>query len=263
MVNLFDRKWLEKITEKWHIKVLSVAAALILMIFYRTSALETRFFSAPLLIQGNDRLVPSNTYAQYVRVSLRGEANNINPILEEDINVYIDLTRYTAEGTYRVPVQIRRTGSAYGVEALEISVDPIEISIRLEEKITRHIPVVPVFSGIIAEGYELTGQSIAPTGVVAEGPRSSLESIYEFHTGTINLEGRYNDFSVIVNILNSEPFITIHGTRMAEYRGVISRRDLGGTGGILDSILEETENYEDTENMESADDDSPLDENEI
>ena len=218
------RKWLDKITEKWPIKVLSVAAALVLMIFYRMNTLETRFFSAPLNVQGNERLLPSNTYAQNIRVSLRGEANNIYPILEEDIEVFIDLSRYTNEGVYRAPVQIRRTGSARGVEALEISVDPIEIPIRLEEKVSKHIPVVPVFGGTIAEGYELTSQSIIPTSVIAEGPRSSLESIHLFNTGTIDLEGRFDDFSVFVNILNNDPLIIIYGTRMVEYRGTINRR---------------------------------------
>ena len=214
-------KLLSKIIEKWPAKVLSVAAALIISIFYRINTLETRFVSVPLLLESADSFIPSSSYTRTVRVSLRGEANSIYPILEEDIEAYIDLKKYTQEGVYRIPVQIRKKGSALGVEPLEISVVPIEIALVLEQKTSRSIPVYPVFSGKIAEGYEMTGQSIFPPEVIAEGPRSALEAIYEFNTDTINLDGRYENFTVMANIINNNPLITIYGGRICEYRGVI------------------------------------------
>ena len=218
-----NRKLLEKITEKWPVKVLSVAAALILSVFHRMNTLETRFFSAPLGIEAHETLVPANIFTQVIRVSIRGEANNIYPILEEDIETFIDLKRYTNEGNYRIPVQVRRKGSALGVDALEISVDPIEIPVRLEQRLSRNINISPVFRGSVAQGYELTSQSVVPAVVIAEGPRRSIEALHEFYTGIIDLEGRYEDFSIIVNIINDDPFIVIHGNRMVEYRGTIRR----------------------------------------
>jgi len=220
---LINRKLLEKITEKWPVKALSVAAALILFVFHRMNTLESRFFSAPLTIETNDIFVPANSFTGVIRVGLRGEANSIFPILEEDIETYIDLGRYTSEGLYRIPVQIRRKGSALGIQPLEVSVDPIEISVRLERKTIRNINIAPVFEGNVAEGYELTSQSIVPDVVIAEGPRSGIEALYEFSTGTIDLNGRYEDFSVIVNIINNDPLIVIHGNRMIEYKGTIRR----------------------------------------
>jgi len=225
---LNSRKLLLKITEKWPVKVLSVAAALLISVFHRINTLETRFFSSPLRVEYSDTLVPVNSYTQVVRVGLRGEAGSINPILENDIETYIDLKKYANEGSYRIPVQIQRKGSALGVESLEISVDPIEVTLRLENKISRNINIVPVFRGAVAQGYELTGQSITPAGVLAEGPRSGMEALYEFNTGTIDLEGRYEDFSIMVNIINDDPLIVIHGNRMIEYRGTI-RRIVRGT----------------------------------
>jgi len=109
---LNSRKLLLKITEKWPVKVLSVAAALILSIFYRMNTIETRSFSAPLRLESSVSFIPASSYVQAVRVSIRGESGNIQPILEEDIETFIDLKKYTSEGLYRIPVQIRRTGSA-------------------------------------------------------------------------------------------------------------------------------------------------------
>jgi YbbR domain-containing protein len=220
---LISSKLLAKIIEKWPAKVLSLAAALVIMIFYRMNTLETRFISVPLLVESADSLIPASSYARTVRVSLRGEAGSINPILEEDIEAYIDLKKYTAEGVYRIPVQIRKKGSALGVEPLEIAVVPIEITLALEQRTVKNIPVYPLFSGNIAEGYELTGQLVIPAEVKAEGPRSSLEAIYEFNTDTIILDGRYENFTVMVNIKNDNPQIIIHGSRIIEYNGTIRR----------------------------------------
>ena len=214
-------KLLAKVIEKWPAKALSVAAALVISIFYRMNTLETRFISVPLQIESGESLIPASSYARTVRVSLRGEASGINPILEEDIEAYIDLKKYNGEGAYRIPVQIRKKGSALGVEPLEVSVVPIEITLILEQKAVRNIPVYPVFSGKIAEGYELTGQSILPAEVTAEGPKSALESIYEFLTETILLDGRHENFTVMANIINDNPQIIIHGGRICEYRGTI------------------------------------------
>ena len=216
-------KLLAKITDKWPVKVLSLAAAIIISVFYRMNTLETRFFTVPLIIIPSETLIPTGSFTSSVRISLRGEADGIQPILDEDIEAYIDLGRYSSEGSYRVPVQIRKKGSALGVEPLEISILPIEILLTLEQRITRNVNVFPVFSGTIAEGYEMTYQALIPGSVVAEGPRSILEYHIEFITETINLDRRYDDFSIMVNIINNNPMITIQGNRMLEFRGSIGR----------------------------------------
>ena len=212
-----------KITEKWPVKVLSLAAAVIISIFYRMNNLETRFITVPLLVESNNALIPVNSFAVSVRVSMRGEAEGIQPILAEDIEAYIDLERYANEGNYRVPVQVRKKGSALGVEPLEISVLPIEIPIILEQKVTRNVSVFPALSGTVAEDYELTNQSLIPSSVIVEGPRSILDGHIEFSTETINLDRRYNDFTVMVNIKNDNPLLSIYGSNLLEFRGSISR----------------------------------------
>ena len=211
------------IAEKWPVKVLSLAAAVIISIFYRMSSLETRFFTVPLLVETSDTLSPANSFPSSVKITMRGEAEGIQPILAEDIEAYIDLGRYANEGSYRVPVQIRKKGRALGVEPLEISVIPVDIPLLLEHKMTRNVSVFPVIRGSTAEGYALTGQSLTPASVIVEGPRSIIDSHIDFNTETIYLDGRYEDFSVMVNIKNDNPLLSIHGSNILEFRGSISR----------------------------------------
>jgi len=216
-------KLLSLVTEKWPVKVLSLAAALIISIFYRMSNLETRFFSVPLIIEASETLIPSSSFTSTVRISLRGGAEGIRQILDEDIEAYLDLGKYTNEGNYKAPVHIRKKGSALGVDLLEISVIPIEIPLSLEQKVTKTISVFPILNGTVADGYELTYHEVFPANVVAEGPRGFFEHHLEFYTEIINLDGRYDDFSLMVNIVNDNPLITIFGSKMLEFRGTIRR----------------------------------------
>ncbi|MDR0316088.1 MAG: hypothetical protein LBH97_04225 [Treponema sp.] len=128
------RKLLTRAVENWPAKVLSIALAFIIFIFHRMNTLETRFFSIPLSVETSSTLIPAGDYPQIIRVSLRGDTGSIYTISEGDIEVYIDLTKYENEGLYRAPVQIRKKGNALGVEPLEISVEPMEISLRLDQK---------------------------------------------------------------------------------------------------------------------------------
>lgn len=237
MSSLNSRKLLARAVEKWPAKVLSVAAALILLVFHRMSTLETRFFSTPLMVETGADLIPASSHTGIVRVSLRGDANSIYPILEEDIETYIDLKKFNAEGWYRVPVQVRKKDSALDVEPLEIAVDPLEISLRLERKISKNVPLTPVFRGAVQSGFDLVSQSLSPANVIAEGPASLLKDAVEFRTDAIDLEGRHEDFNVMVNIINPDPLIVIRGNGMTEFRGLIRRPSSVGLRSPDQTIL--------------------------
>jgi len=216
-------KLFSKITDKWTVKVLSLAAAIIISVFYRMNNLETRFFTVPLIIESSDTLLPANSFPRSVKISIRGESEKIQPVLAEDIDAFIDLKRYTNEGSYRIPVQIRKKGTALGVEPMEVSVLPVEIPLVLGQKMTRNINVFPVLYGTVADGYDLTSVSLTPSSVIAEGPRSIFDNRVEFNTEPINIDNRYEDFSAMISVKNDNPLLNIRGSGILEFKGVISR----------------------------------------
>ncbi|MDR1352355.1 MAG: hypothetical protein LBK05_03640 [Treponema sp.] len=215
------RKLLLKIIEHWPAKVLSIALAIGLFMFHRMSVLENRFLSVQLKVELDNTLAVASSYPRTVRVSLRGEANSIFPILDEDIEAYLDFTRYSEKGSYRVPVQIRRTGTALGVEPLEISVDPLEVTVRLDEKMSKEVPLKPGFEGYPESGYEMVSYTLTPPKVVVDGPKGLLEQLLELPTETIELGGRTEDFTAAVHILNKDPLLQIRGDGMAEVRALV------------------------------------------
>ncbi|MDR2028460.1 MAG: hypothetical protein LBP93_02850 [Treponema sp.] len=215
------RKLLARVAENWPAKVLSIGLAIILFVFHRMSVLEDRFFSVPLNVETNGHLVPSSSYPRMVRVSLRGDANSIYPIVEEDIEAYIDLGKYADPGSYRAPVQIRKKGTAQGVDALEISVDPLEVSLELDQRISKYVPLTPNFQGYLEPGYEMLSYTLEPSQVVIDGPLGLASGISELTTDFIELTGRNDDFSATVRILNRDPLLVIRGNGMAEFKGFV------------------------------------------
>jgi YbbR domain-containing protein len=223
MSSLNSRKLLARAAENWPAKVLSVALAIILFVFHRMSSLEDRFFSVPLKVEMDNSLVPASSYTRMIRVSLRGDATSIYPILEDDIEAYIDLKSYNTPGQYRVPVLIRKQGTALGVEPLEISVEPMEISLGLDRKISKYVPLTANFRGNVPPGYDLISHTLTPTQVVVDGPLTLLGNVSELYTDFIDLEGRSENFSATVNILNRDPLLVIRGSGTTEFHGFIQR----------------------------------------
>jgi hypothetical protein len=216
------RKIIAKAVENWPAKVLSVALAIIIFVFHRMSTMEDRFFSTPLNIEAQGNLIPSSSYPRMIRVTLKGDANSIFPILEDDIETYIDLGKYDTPGDYRAAVQIRKKGTALGVEPLEISVDPMEISISLDNKVSKFVPLTASLRGAVEPGYVLTSHSLNPTQVILDGPSELISNISELYTDFIDLDGRNRDFTVMVNILNRDPLLVIRGNGVTEFHGFIS-----------------------------------------
>jgi len=217
------RKLFAKTVESWPAKVLSLGLAIILFVFHRMSTLEERFFSVPLNIERKGSLMPSSSYPRMIRVGLRGEANSIYPILEDDIEVFVDMDKFDVPGVYTVPVQWRKKGTALRVEPLQITVDPIEITLSLDTKISKVVPLTVSLQGQVESGYTMTSYSLNPSHVVIDGPAELMWSLSEVFTEAIDLDGRRSDFTTTVNILNRDPLMVIRGNGTTEFHGIIGR----------------------------------------
>jgi hypothetical protein len=214
---------LAKAVENWPAKVLSIILAVFLFVFHRMSTVEERFFSVPLNVEAAGNLIPSSSYPRMIRLSMRGDPTSIYPILEDDIEAFADFGKFDVPGIYRSPVQIRKKGTALGVEPLEISVDPLEITLSLDYRISKFVPLTATLRGAPDSGYTLSSYTLNPTQVIIDGPSEVIAAISELRTDFIDLDGRTGDFSMMVNILNRDPLIVIRGNGITEFRGFVSR----------------------------------------
>jgi hypothetical protein len=213
----------KRMLANWPAKVLSLAAALLLFFFYRLNRLEDRYVSVPLSVSMNDEYVPSSQYPRSVRATLKGESSALSSIQEDDIRASLDLSGYRAEGQYRAPVQIERKGTALGVDPLEIRTDPSDVSITMEKRITRVVPVTPSFKGFLEPGYELLSFELSPSQVEISGPASSVNRALDVQTDFIELAGRNSDFIVKARIVKKDGLLSISGADSVEFRAVVQQ----------------------------------------
>ena len=89
MRNRNKRNILQKLLYKWDAKILSVILAIICVLLYRFSSLDTRNFSIPLNILINDSFVAVGSFPQKISVTIRGNEELIYSVLEEDLEAYV------------------------------------------------------------------------------------------------------------------------------------------------------------------------------
>jgi hypothetical protein len=223
---LVKRKFAARLFADWPAKVLSFAAALLLFFSYRLNRLEERYFSVPLELRVDRSLAVATSLSRSVRVTLRGESSGIFSIIEDDVTAVADLSSIRTPGSARVPVRIELGGSALDVSPLEISVDPPELALVLERRVSRLVPVTPSFKGYLATGYELANYSVIPAEVEVSGPAGAMAALADLGTDFIELAGRTEDFSARVRLLGREGLLTIEGPSEIEFRASV-RPSLG------------------------------------
>jgi YbbR domain-containing protein len=215
------RPLLERITDNWPAKIISLAAAALLFLFYRINTMEERFFSVPLRVSPPAGLAIAKPYPKSARVTLRGKAEAIFSVLEDDIEVYADFGRFNTEGQMRVPVRVKRTGSSLNIEPLDIRVEPAEISITLERHQVKTVPVRPVLTGTPPPGYDLVQSSVTPPALEISGARSVVNATDHLSTQEIDLSGRSADFTIEVPILRDSPLLTYPRDATVVFRGIV------------------------------------------
>ena len=214
-------RWSLIIERNWPAKVLSVVAAIILFLFYQATSLEERFFSVPLELIINESYAVSSSVPSSVRVSLRGSEENIFMILENDIEVYADFSTHSSEGLFRAPVKFRRAGAAEDIEQLEIRIEPAELTLELERKISKQVKIQPQLIGYPEKGWELDQFLLSMEETVVEGPKSHVESLEFIPTEEINLDGRNSDFYLRTRYKVNDPYLTFPSGDSVGFQGIV------------------------------------------
>ena len=191
---------LKKITHNWFPKCLCIVSAVALYMFAKTSRLETKTYSIPLVIKEDGNLCRSTLLPSHVNVIIRSEPDNISGIQNGDIQAVLDLSYYTKQGNYNVPVSASLASNVNLSAPVELTVYPEKISIDLEERVRKGVNVeVPVY-GNPKHGYEVEQIKVSPQQVVISGPKSMLENINQVSTVELSLEDKKENFTDVKKI---------------------------------------------------------------
>jgi hypothetical protein len=189
--------------------------------FHNINLLKSRTISSKLQIEGHTNLVITNIVPENISVTLVGNEEDIIDISGEDIITFVDISDFTEKGTYRVPVQIIKTGDVLKIDTLEISVEPVDIRIQLDNMSKRLVTITPAISGSLAAGYDLVSENVEPSQIQIEGPETSIAGIDTITTVPFDISDRYSDFSTRLELVIPGQLFTIHGHSSVEYSAAI------------------------------------------
>ena len=202
-------RFFKVITRNWAAKLFCFAIAVVVVLFNRMDKIEDRTMNIPFKLYTNSEYITVQDIPRTIKVSLRGNKDDIYSILSSDLTAFADFTNVAENGSYARPIKIERSGSALYITPLEIHTTPNQINLAFERKTIKRIPLEPVVRGTPAEGYEISGTFLSPNFVTVEGPESVLDSISSFKTTSVDLDGHSDNFSVQVGVENSNKFVRV------------------------------------------------------
>ncbi len=218
---MITHELLRHVFNRWSIKILCVGTAILLYLLFRVNTLAEREVAILLEVISPRDYIVSSDYPSSINVTLRGDEETVKGVLVDDIEASVNLSEYSQEGTYRVPVEINKKGTALQPEALEVRPQSRELTFSLERKTIRSLIVRPELSGFPALGYELIQSFVSPSSITVIGPYRQMENLFEMSTEIIDISGRREDFTVTTRVVRPSPQIEIPGGQIVEFRGVI------------------------------------------
>jgi len=143
-------------------------------------------------------LIQTEFYTQNIEVRVRGTLGKIRRVealnLTYLVDLYADLTSDPADGTafippgfYAIPVIKKRLAPPPGVDIIHVK--PAYITVELDRKEIRSLPVTVVLTGEPAMGYEVAHTKSEPATVALTGPESLFKKITGIQTKPVDITG--------------------------------------------------------------------------
>ncbi|MEM5948784.1 CdaR family protein [Spirochaetia bacterium 38H-sp] len=233
---------IEGIRGRFPALIVSILIAVTLFFIHRLGSIEERFLSVPIEVKMPDNLISRNPLPEKVRLTLRGESDEIYSVIPEDLSVYADFTAIRVPGEHTVALQLIRSSSATNAN-VEYILEPSSVRLELAEKLSKTLEVIPRFSGVPAPGYTQVGYTVSPSYVLVEGPSDVLGGIDSISTEQIDLSGKKSDIVSKVRLVIPAPGVVVPGGNVVDLivniRELVEEREFSNLDVVFLDLLPE------------------------
>lgn len=156
---------------------------------------EKTYYDIPVVLQNEDILAERGlmivSERPTVTLHLSSTRTNLNQLNESNINVIANVNSIVTAGTHELPYSVSYPGNVPSGSVARQSSRPDMVTLKVENKITKQVPVVPVYSGSVAEGLVADKGNVVLDNAFIEvsGPESVLEQITKAMI-FVDLEGK-------------------------------------------------------------------------
>lgn len=126
-----------------------------------------------------------------VSVSIEGQERLLKKLRHEDVAVVIDLSN-VKKGNMFFPLTADNVTLPNTHTVTDIS--PQTVKLRIEEKITKRVPVRTIIFGLPAPGFAIKGITVVPKTITIKGTENVVAKVYSVKTEPIDVTGIANNF---------------------------------------------------------------------
>lgn len=207
---------LEKLTENWILKLVSLTFSLTLWFFVMGERKLEVGYSVPLEYENIPRgLMIANEVPTLVDVRVSGPRTVLMNLHPNDITISVDLKGLPA-GISSFKRLEERLNLPSSVKVTRLS--PSFVDVKLEKIRQKKVPVVPSLTGTAAEGFLVTDVTVTPSQVTVEGAESEVKDISQIFTESVDVEGVKESFTLMVPLNHEGKYTSLQDHQTAEVR---------------------------------------------
>lgn len=195
---------------------LSIGLSFLLWVWVGAQERSEIAVSVPLEYRNLSRgleILPEKEFVSTVNVWVKGTAATVKNLKPNEISAWVDLSN-TRSGLRNFELGPDQVKVPYGFSVLRIN--PSRISLRVEEVISRMVPVTARFEGEPALGYKVSDSFVKPAEVEIRGPQSAVGSVRQAITDSIDVSQIQGPHSETVNIGVENSSVRIIGTKTVQ-----------------------------------------------
>jgi YbbR domain-containing protein len=209
----------ERFASHWPLKLLALVLALGIWIAVTGEGRTLKDFTVPVSVQLDEASVFAAPPPTAVTVRLAGTESAIRRLDPLDLTVRLDVEAATPGERDVQLSETHLSGVPAGIEVLLFS--PERVSLAIDRRMRRELPVSPDLVGAPPEGAFLYGLQVRPETLVVEGPESIVGAMTSLRTDPIPLDGRTRSFVANVAAVPEQSLVRVLDPRPIEVRGVI------------------------------------------
>ena len=198
------------------LKVASLVLASFVWMYVRGEEKPFQVFSVPLELEGLPKDVAlAGDPPDSVAVRVRAPDTTLRNLSPGRIRARVHLEG-VRPGDLTIPLTPDIIRAPMGVEV--VHVDPRTLSLKVERRVSKLVPVVLRITGQPAPGFEYAGYTADPDKVTVEAPEGIAGSLSEALTDEVAIGGRTESFDSSVNVMPGRAGARIAGQSTVNLR---------------------------------------------
>jgi diadenylate cyclase len=123
--------------------------------------------------------------AEKVEVQVTGKGRLVSVLKPQQVVAFVDL-RDSNSGRLKVPLSVDNIKIPLGLEVVRVT--PSTITVELEQRIEKEVPVTPQVTGLPPPGFQIARVIVNPATVKLSGPESIVRSLRTVPTEPISVQ---------------------------------------------------------------------------